>query len=326
MKGAGLQLRNGRVGKHSWLDSALTIHSSRRRFAARLNSGVSPLTNFWDNMKHYLLLALVAASSTAGAVVIRDDVEDRKYQVPASVIPALADFPGEGHGLLIAPQWVITVAHVASPHSVRAVSINGVSRAVESIVVHPGYRALPDALVKEALATGDAAKAMAFLASSDDIALVRLAEPVTDVRPISLFRGNGEFGKTVQLIGKGATGSGAAGEAPHSPHRTTLRRAFNVVSGADNRWISYTFDPPGNALPLEGITGSGDSGGPVLIKVRGRWQLAGLAAWKTVQGDVGAYRPGRYGDSGNNVRLSRYVTWIERVMAGKSAEHVRPGG
>ncbi|MBA2270220.1 MAG: trypsin-like serine protease [Chthoniobacterales bacterium] len=268
-------------------------------------------------MKHYLLLALAAVSSTAGAVVIRDDVEDQNYQIPASAIPALADFPGEGHGALIAPQWVITVAHVASPHSVKEITINGLPRRVQSTVIHPGYRALPDALVKEALASGDASKAMAFLASSDDIALVKLVEAVTDVKPIPLFRGNDEIGKTVQLIGKGATGTGSAGEMLHGPHRTTLRRAFNEISSASERWISYTFDPPETALPLEGITGSGDSGGPVLIRKNRQWQLAGLASWKSVQGDVGAYRPGRYGDGGNNVRISSYIAWIESVMFSK---------
>ena len=41
LKSAEVPLQNGRAGKHSRLDSALTIHSSRHRFAARLNSGVS---------------------------------------------------------------------------------------------------------------------------------------------------------------------------------------------------------------------------------------------------------------------------------------------
>jgi secreted trypsin-like serine protease len=276
-------------------------------------------------MRTLLLAALLAASSTADAIVIRDDVEDGKYLAAASSIPALGDYPGEGHGVLIAPQWVITVAHVASMHTGREITINGVSRKVQSTVIHPGYRALPDALVEEALATGDSSKAMAFLASSDDVALVKLEEPVTDAEPMPLFSGNDEVGKTVQLIGKGATGKGSNGEVADGPHRTTLRRAFNVISSADRRWISYTFDTPETAVPLEGITGSGDSGSPVLIETNGRWQLAGLAAWKTVQGIVGANRRGRYGDGGNNVRISQYIEWIEEVMVAKTSEQASAG-
>lgn len=119
----------------------------------------------------YLAFALIATSCCADAVVIRDDVKDSRYRVPASSLPALADSPCEGHGLLIAPQWVLTVAHVASPNAVQEITIDGLRRKVKNTIVHPGYRALPGALAKEALASGDSSKAMAFLAASDDIAL-----------------------------------------------------------------------------------------------------------------------------------------------------------
>src|SRR3546814_1380005 len=66
-----------------------------------------------DTMTRYLFLALLAISSTASAVVIRGDVDDAEYRIPAAAFPALADMPGEGHGVLIAPQWVVTAAHAA---------------------------------------------------------------------------------------------------------------------------------------------------------------------------------------------------------------------
>ena len=62
-------------------------------------------------MPRLLLLALLIVSFSASAIVIRDDVDDSKYRVPASEVLALVDLPGEGHGVLIAPQWVITAAH-----------------------------------------------------------------------------------------------------------------------------------------------------------------------------------------------------------------------
>lgn len=80
-------------------------------------------------MIRVLLLILLAASSTASAVVIRHDVDDSKYRVPASEFPALVDMPGEGHGVLIAPQWVITAAHtIPGSYDLQHVVINGVSR------------------------------------------------------------------------------------------------------------------------------------------------------------------------------------------------------
>ena len=270
-------------------------------------------------MRRLFLLLLLSVTSAAGAVVIRHDVDDSKYQVPASAFPALVDMSGEGHGVLIAPQWVVTAAHAAPMQGMEGeVSIGGVQRKVKRVVLYPDYRKPPDELVKEGLATGDFSKLHAFLASSNDIALVKLASPVTDVTPVPLYRGNKEVGMTVQLVGKGATGNGVLGQDPHSPHRTVLRRAFNVVVGADDRFVWYRFDPPSSALPLEGVTGSGDSGGPLLIGDGSSQQLVGLASWsKYEQGH--SIQPGLYGLRAYDVRISSYVHWMESVMS-------KPGG
>lgn len=81
-------------------------------------------------MKGFLLLTLLlAASSTAHAIVIRHDVDDAQYRVPATEFPALVDMPGEGHGALIAPQWVVTAAHTLPMHAdLKQVVINGPNR------------------------------------------------------------------------------------------------------------------------------------------------------------------------------------------------------
>lgn len=270
-------------------------------------------------MTRYLLLTLLAISSAAGAVVIRDDVDDAKYQLSASALPALADMPGEGHGVLIAPQWMVTAAHVVHSHSLAEITVNGEARKVERVFIHPGYKLMPDSMISEALASGDSSKAYEFLASRDDIALVKLASPIADVAPVALYRGDDEVGKTVEIMGKGATGNGSDGEALHASHRTRLRHAFNVVVDGDARWISYAFDPPRSGLALEGITGGGDSGGPVLIDNGGDRQLAGVASWnKYAESKVRPFHAGLYGQVVVSARTSRYVTWIESVMAAES--------
>lgn len=275
-------------------------------------------------LRNGLLLALWAISSTGNAIIIRDDVDDKQYRVPAATLPALADFHQEGHGVLIAPQWVVTAAHVACMHPNQDIVINGVPRKVDAILVHRGYKTPPEELVKEVLASGDGARLRAFLASSDDIALVRLAAPVSDVTPVPLYGGGDELGKTVQLIGKGATGDGSKGIAAHSPHRTALRRAYNVISSVDSRWISYTFDAPRSALPLEGMSGNGDSGGPLLIQRNEHWELAGLVAWVSSERDIRSFRGARYGDGGNNVRISHYKSWIESTISAEDKKRDRP--
>jgi len=278
-------------------------------------------------MKHLLLVALLAISFTANAIVIRGGVKDSKYRVPASAFPALVDMPGEGHGVLIAPRWVVTVAH-AAPMQMQGmdddVSIGGMARRVKRVITYPGYKKLPNQLITEALASGDLSKVWAFLASSNDIALIELASPVTDVTPVPLYRGNKEVGMTVELVGKGATGNGNVGQDPHSSHRTVLRRAFNVIVGADARYVWYRFDPPPSALPLEGIGGSGDSGGPLLIGHGSSRQLVGLASWsKYPPGHpfLSKWVPGRpfveglYGVISYDVRISSYIQWIEGVIS-----------
>lgn len=268
-------------------------------------------------MTRLLLLTItLAISTTASAIVIRHDVDDSKYRIPATEFPALVDMPGEGHGVLIAPQWVLTAAHTIAGHTVlERVVIDGIARDVERVVVHSGYKTVPQELIDQAMASGEAMLIVAFLASSDDIALVRLTQPVTDVAPVPLHRTGDEPGRIVKIVGKGATGTGATGHDPRGPNRTELRRAFNRVSSAYDRWFCYVFDEPPSALPLEGILGNGDSGGPVLIEDGEHWALAGLASWKVVQGNVMTARPGRYGQVSCNVRLSQYADWIESVMS-----------
>ena len=265
-------------------------------------------------MTRLLLLALLVVSFNASAIVIRNDVDDSKYRVPASELHALVDMPGEGHGVLIAPQWVITAAHAITWQSeIKQVTINGVTRDVERLVIHPGYKKPPQKLLDQALASWDWTLFRVLLSSSDDIALIKLVQPVTDVSPVVINKSDGEFGQIIKIIGKGATGNGVIGYEFSSSHRTELRRAYNKVTSAHGRWLCYMFDKPSDALPLEGGSGSGDSGGPILIRVEKDWLLAGLTSWGDPQSSIRT--PGRYGQISCNVRLGHYKEWIESVVS-----------
>ncbi|MFC0250558.1 trypsin-like serine protease [Massilia consociata] len=265
-------------------------------------------------MVQLLFLTLLTVSFSASAIVIRADVEDAKYRVPASELPALVDLPGEGHGVLIASQWIITAAHAITWQSeIKQVTINGIPRAVERHEIHPGYRKPPQKLLEQALATWDWTLFRVLLSSSDDIALVKLAQPVTDVLPVAIYRNDNEYGQIIKILGKGATGNGVTGYEFNSSHRTELRRAYNKITSAHDRWLCYIFDKPSDALSLEGGSGSGDSGGPILIQAEADWLLAGLTSWADPQSTVRT--PGRYGQISCNVRLSHYRDWIRSVMS-----------
>ena len=265
-------------------------------------------------MIRLLLPALLFMSFGASAIVIRDDVDDSNYRVPASEFPALVDMPGEGHGVLIAPQWVVTAAHAITWQTeIKQVTINGEPRDVERLAIHPGYKKPPQELLDQALATWDWTLFRVLLSSSDDIALIKLAQPVAGVPPVEINKSDDEFGQIIKIMGKGATGNGVTGYEFSSPHRTELRRAYNKVTSAHGRWLCYMFDKPSDALPLEGGSGSGDSGGPILIQAEKGWLLAGLTSWSDPQSTIRT--PGRYGQITCNVRLSHYKDWIESVIS-----------
>lgn len=267
-------------------------------------------------LRSIALLTLLSLAPAASAVVIRDDVDDMRHRLAAAAFPALADLPGEGHGVLVAPQWVLTAAHAVTWQSqLKVVTVGGTPRAVDRVVLHPGYRKVPQPMIDAVMKTGDATELTALVSSSDDLALIRLVQPVDDVAPIEIHR-TPAVGDTLRVIGKGATGVGSHGHSQHGPNRTDLRHAFNTISSVDGRWLGYVFDAPPNALPLEGSAGNGDSGGPVLVAAGDAWQVAGITSWKHVEGDVTKTCPGRYGQLNYAVRLAHYADWIETTIAG----------
>ena len=135
------------------------------------------------------MFVFVVISSSATAIVIRHDVPDAEYLVVEDEFPALVDLPDEGHGVLIGRRWIVTAAHATQWRPIEQVTINEQRRAILAVVVHPGYQKAP-----QKLESGDAAPLMAFRQAHDDVALIKLAEPVEDVEPVALYRASDEKG------------------------------------------------------------------------------------------------------------------------------------
>lgn len=234
------------------------------------------------------MLLAGSCSVQPGAIVIRHDRPDRRYRELGARYPAVSSFGRAGMGTLIAPQWVLTAAHVAvgMPRDVT-ITFGGQSYAAEQIVTHPAWKEM----------------------GPKDIALVRLERPVAGVTPMAIYTRRDERGRPIVFVGSGGTGTGLTG--PRRPEHGLKRGATNVIDSVDEDWLYFTFDAPPGGTDLEGISGPGDSGGPSILEVDGVAFVTGVS----VYGKPGAQGRGTYGAQEGYTRVSTHATWIRRVIS-----------
>jgi len=249
-------------------------------------------------MKKILLLSLTLFSFSNEAIVMRHDVTDEKYRANTDDFPALATFYVDGaHGTLIHPNWVVTAAHATfcvAPNTF--VIINGMTRTIKQLYVHPNYTP----------------------GKSHDIALVELHEPVLDVKPAQIYQQNNEQGKSIWFIGVGGTGTGLLGETiDNFQNKGVLRKAQNTIIEAKGPLIKFVFNKGAHALPLEGVSGGGDSGGPAFIKTNNGFEVLGVSS--RPEGTFS--KIGVYGIKEVYSRISFFKPWITKIISGDKAVH-----
>ena len=235
-----------------------------------------------------LLLAVVSA---AQGIIIRHDRDDARYLELGKKYPAVVFMTPDGEGTLVAPQWVLTAAHVAQDRRIQSVRFDdGTEVPVAQKILHPEWRD----------------------GQPHDIALVRLAAPVTSVTPVALYEGSDEAGKSVTFVGRGDHGTGLTGPKVVDKKK---RAATNTVESADANWLRFTFDEPPAGTELEGVSGPGDSGGPALIERGGKLHIAGVSVF----GSRGKYGPQTYGTREAYTRVSTHLDWIRATMSNPPA-------
>lgn len=280
-----------------------------------------------------LMLASVAAgvaccASWAAAGTIRDDVNPQQY-VALGASPAysavgeldvdvfLDGQPAVGSATLIAPNWVLTAAHVVEAgHGVRFL-IGGQTYTASRWVANQKY-------------DGN-------LIRGYDIALVQLSQPVTNIAAAQIYRGHREFGLTGTFVGVGRTGTGLTGDTTDDRIK---RAGTNVIDGTlrrdskdrlqllqkvkrSSRTFAVDFDQPGNpatnhfgsATPtaLEYLISRGDSGGPVFIDDPTD-SIGEVVAGIHSFGEILDERDdSSYGDMTGHTRVSAFAKWIDKV-------------
>jgi hypothetical protein len=288
-------------------------------------------------VSNWLAVSLALLGTNADAIVIRHNQPDALYRVDPKSIPAIVDLPGEGHGTLIAQRWIVTAAHAASSMEddveARYVIVNGKKKDVRRVVMYPTFNAERDAWksmfsrLRTQSSQSFADEYTKAMSEFHDIALLELAEPVTDVAPMPVYWRQPKVGALSDVFGAGATGTDAADVPAKASHRTQLRRATNRLLRTDGPWLRFAFDCSARAPRLSGALAGGDSGGPVTINVSGRRYLAGinhgLDATASGNDDVvrqmqeGSFRTGKCGQIFAAARMAFFKAWIDRTMAGQ---------
>ncbi len=241
----------------------------------------------------FIIFYLVSLSLPTNAIVIRHDVDDKSYRANTSDFPALATFYIDGaHGTLIHPNWIVTAAHATfciAPNTL--VKVNGITRSIKQLYIHPEYTP----------------------GQSHDIALVELHQPVLDVKAAKIYQQDDELGKKIWFIGIGGTGTGLLGETiDNAQNKGVLRMAQNTIIAAKGPLIKFDFNKGKNALPLEGVSGGGDSGGPAFIKTIDGFKILGISS--RPEGTFS--KIGVYGIKEVYSRASFFQPWITQIIKG----------
>jgi hypothetical protein len=258
------------------------------------------------------LLGIFASTTLQPAsiwgVTIRDDQPDSSYLALAAsmeyapVGTFVSNWGYTGSATLIAPDWVLTAAHMLVAASSGTFTINGTSYASTQLIGNPGWN--------ESNPFG-----------GYDFGLVHLSSPVGGITPAALYTGSSDLGQIGTYVGYGLTGTGLTGWKTLDNQKRAFQNVIDGDFGNPSLVLGSDFDNPhttaynvfGDATPLtlEGCVAPGDSGGGVFITVDSQTYLAGVISFVAA---TNGYANSSYGDLSGFGRVSAFVPWITETV------------
>lgn len=191
-------------------------------------------------------------------------------------------------GTLIAPQYVLTAGHCVEGvgNTAGRFQLGTTSYATSQVIAHPNYNSN---------LIGDD--------NANDIAIYKLATPVTNVAPSQIYRSTPTVGQMLTLVGFGGGGTGTSGT---DGSFGTKRVGTTPIDSVTPKMIRWTFDNN-----TEANTAPGDSGGPAFVTVGGASYIAGVTSGGE-QANAGI------GDRSFDTRVDAFASWIDSIVGSTS--------